>query len=232
MGVELEADPADHERRAGLARERRDPCAQRGDHLERARHRGLRPHDQLGAGASGRARERFVGLERLLDRRRAPLHALVDVALDHRGADRLRLAGRSRRGEPEPVQRDHGRERREHPHAGPRARARRTNGFEQRCAPEHAHEREPVHARERSEPEQRGIVVLRITQLGPREARQRERAQMVERGPRERGAPGRCDPARGEPRVAEPEESRRTPRCRTRARSGRSRRRPDGRVRS
>ena len=191
-GAEIEPHGAHHQRRAGLPREPFEAQVIIPSGIDGAGHRRLRPDDHARPLRSGAPREIFVDPERALGPVGAPLDPLVDVALEHRHAEpRQALLARLGGGDPEAdrVRQGDGREagggRGVEPAHAQHARERR--------AAQDAHERERVDAAERGERQQRRVVVLRVAERRPGEAREREGAQVVEGGPEHRHGERRDD---------------------------------------
>ena len=236
VGAELEPDRADDQRRRrsraraprgaasvalpGGDRSRAPPSPARRSRARPARRRG--------------ALRVLVDRERALGPLGAPFDVLVDVALEHRHAQpgqRPTRPARSRRApKPMHVRQHHRRE------AGCRRRV-------ERAQPHDARERGARRARSRTRArrhppsdasgKQQQVVVLRIAERRPGEARERERAQRGRaRSTAARRRTARRARARAKPRRCPRRRRRRRRRCRPRAPPARARRRRPARGRS
>ena len=179
---------ADHEGRGGLPREGHHQLTGFPVGLDAAGHGGLRPDHDLRPLARRAAREVRVRRERTPPPLGAPLHVLLDVALNDRHANmgQSRLVDAGQRGEAESVseQDDH----RRAPHGGARADAAPEveSGARQRRSAECAHERQTVDPGVRHHTHQREVLVLRIAEGGPGKPREQETAHVIQRGPQHR----------------------------------------------
>ncbi len=198
----LDAHRTHHERDAQLARQGLGSRAEPRIGVEGARHRGLGPHDEARASSHRLPRQILVGAHGLVGEFRAPLHALVDVALEQPDANRAavgRISAGVRKGSEPNGGGGHG-ERRERP---PRANSRRRREAgpheSESRASEGRHEREPHHPGVGREAEQPGVLVLGIADDAPRKPAAERMPPVVECGPEHSEGERPRAPPLGEP---------------------------------